>query len=165
MLNINDGFLFGAGDAKIGSITGGKAKDGKELKRKFLKTFPALGKLQTKLRLDFERSGKRHITAQDGRKIQVGSEHKLLNYLLQGNEAILAKEWAIISDKLIKKNNIDCKLLAIVHDEQNFECSKEDAPKLASILEKAATMAGEKLGFECRMDGTAKIGNSWYDIH
>jgi len=159
------GFLFGAGDAKIGSITGGKAKDGKALKAKFLKTFPALSKLQNKLRLDFERSGKRHITAQDGRKIQVGSEHKLLNYLLQGNEAILAKEWAIITDKLIKKNNIDCKLLAIVHDEQNFECSKEDAPKLASILEKAATMAGEKLGFKCRMDGTSKIGGNWYEIH
>ncbi len=159
------GFLFGAGDAKIGSITGGKSKDGKALKNKFLKTFPALGRLQTKLRLDFEKSGKRHITAQDGRKIQVGSEHKLLNYLLQGNEAILAKEWAIISAKLIKKNNINCKLLAIVHDEQNFECDKEDAPKLATILEQAATMAGEKLGFNCRMDGTSKIGNNWYEIH
>lgn len=159
------GFLFGAGDAKIGSIIGGKAKDGKSLKSKFLRTFPALGRLQTKLRLDFERSGKKHITAQDGRKIQVNSEHKLLNYLLQGNEAILAKEWAIISAKLIKKNNIDCKLLAIIHDEQNFECVEEDAPKLASILEKAATLAGEKLGFNCRMDGTSKIGRNWYEIH
>ena len=159
------GFLFGAGDAKIGSITGGKAKDGKVLKNKFLKTFPALSRLQTKLRLDFERSGKKYIIAQDGRRIQVDSEHKLLNYLLQGNEAILAKEWSILSAKLIKKNNIDCKLLAIMHDEQNFECSEEDAPKLAAILEKAATMAGEKLGFNCRMDSTSKIGNSWYDIH
>ena len=158
-------FLFGAGDTKIGSIVGGKAKDGKELKAKFLKSFPALSKLQTKLRLDFEKSGGKAITAQDGRKIQVDSPHKLLNYLLQGNEAILAKEWANISAKLIEKNNINCKLLAIMHDEQNFECSVEDAPKLATVLEKAATMAGEQLGFNCRMDGTSKIGETWYDIH
>ena len=159
------GFLFGAGDSKIGSIIGGKAKEGKLLKKRFLKQFPALSRLQNKLRLDFEKSGMRSIVAQDGRKIQVGSEHKLLNYLLQGNEAILAKEWAIITDSLIEKNNIDCKLLAIVHDEQNFECSKEDADKLAVILEKAATMAGEKLGFKCPMNGTSKIGRTWYDIH
>ena len=158
-------FLFGAGDTKIGSIVGGKAKDGKELKAKFLKSFPALSKLQSKLRLDFEKSGGKTITAQDGRKIQVDSPHKLLNYLLQGNEAILAKEWANISAKLIEKNNINCKLLAIMHDEQNFECSVEDAPKLATVLEKAATMAGEQLGFNCRMDGTSKIGETWYDIH
>ncbi len=158
-------FLFGAGDTKIGSIVGGKAKDGKELKAKFLKSFPALSKLQSKLRLDFEKSGGKAITAQDGRKIQVDSPHKLLNYLLQGNEAILAKEWANISAKLIEKNNINCKLLAIMHDEQNFECSVEDAPKLATVLEKAATMAGEQLGFNCRMDGTSKIGETWYDIH
>lgn len=158
-------FLFGAGDAKIGSIVGGKAKDGKALKAKFLKSFPALSKLQSKLRLDFEKSGGKNITAQDGRKIQVDSEHKLLNYLLQGNEAILAKEWANITAKLIEKNNVDCKLLAIMHDEQNFECSAEDAPKLATILEKAATMAGEALGFKCVMNGTSKIGNNWYEIH
>ena len=158
-------FLFGAGDAKIGSIIGGKAKEGKALKAKFLKSFPALGKLQSSLRLDFEKSGQKDIKAQDGRRIQVSSEYKLLNYLLQGNEAILAKEWAVISAKLIEKNNINCKLLAIMHDEQNFECSIEDAPKLAAILEKAATMAGEKLGFNCRMDGTSKIGRNWYEIH
>ena len=52
-----------------------------------------------------------------------------------------------------------------MHDEQNFECSVEDAPKLATVLEKAATMAGEQLGFNCRMDGTSKIGETWYDIH
>jgi hypothetical protein len=158
-------FLFGAGDAKIGSIVGGKAKDGKALKAKFLKSFPALSRLQSKLKLDFEKSGGRTITAQDGRKIQVDSEHKLLNYLLQGNEAILAKEWANTTAKLIKKNNVDCKLLAIMHDEQNFECSAEDAPKLATILEKAATMAGEALGFKCLMNGTSKIGENWYEIH
>jgi DNA polymerase I-like protein with 3'-5' exonuclease and polymerase domains len=130
-----------------------------------LRTFPLLKALQIRLIEEFHKSGKKFITAQDGRKIQVDSEHKLLNYLLQGNEAILAKEWAIVSDGLIKKNNINCKLLAIMHDEQNFECNRNDADKLAKILEESATIAGKRLGFDCTMNGNSKIGETWYDIH
>jgi len=159
------GFLFGASATKLGSIIGGKSKEGAVLKAKFLKRFPLLKELQNRLISEFTRSGSKFIIAQDGRKIQVDSEHKLLNYLLQGNEAILAKEWAIVSDSLIRKNNIDCKLLAIMHDEQNFECSKDDANKLAKILERSATIAGERLGFKCPMNGNSKIGETWYDIH
>ena len=159
------GFLFGASVSKLGTIVGGKAKEGTVLKTKFLKTFPLLKKLQNRLVDEFYMSGKKFITAQDGRKIQVDSEHKLLNYLLQGTEAILAKEWAIVSDGLIKKNNINCKLLAIMHDEQNFECNRGDADKLAKILEESATIAGQRLGFDCTMNGNSKIGETWYDIH
>jgi len=159
------GFLFGASVAKLGTIVGGKAKEGTILKTKFLRTFPLLKALQIRLIEEFHKSGKKFITAQDGRKIQVDSEHKLLNYLLQGNEAILAKEWAIVSDGLIKKNNINCKLLAIMHDEQNFECNRNDADKLAKILEESATIAGKRLGFDCTMNGNSKIGETWYDIH
>ena len=38
-------FLYGAGDAKIGSIVGGTSADGRRLKAKFLRNTPALGKL------------------------------------------------------------------------------------------------------------------------
>ena len=88
-------FLFGAGDTKIGSIVGGKAKDGKELKAKFLKSFPALSKLQTKLRLDFEKSGGKAITAQDGRKIQVDSPHSYLTICYKVTRLFLQKSGRI----------------------------------------------------------------------
>ena len=52
-----------------------------------------------------------------------------------------------------------------MHDEQNFECHPDDSKRLACILEETATEAGESLGFNCRMNGSSKIGNSWYDIH
>jgi len=159
------GFLFGAGDAKIGQITNGGAQEGRKLKNQFLRNLPALKNLQNKLKLEYEKTGNKTISLQDGRHIQVNSQHKLLNYKLQGNEAILAKEWAIISDRLIKKNNIDCKLLAVMHDEQNFECSVEDAPRLAKLLEATATMAGKKLGFDILIEGDSKIGKNWYEIH
>jgi len=70
-----------------------------------------------------------------------------------------------ISDRRIKEEGIDCKLLTVMHDEQNFECNPSQAKKLAIILEEAATEAGELLEFKCRMDGSSKIGNNWYEIH
>ena len=36
------GFLYGAGDAKIGEIVGGTAEHGAELRKKFLKATPAI---------------------------------------------------------------------------------------------------------------------------
>ena len=159
------GFLFGAGDVKTAGDLGIGTKAAKELKAKFLRGLPALGNLKDKLENQFERSGGRHIIAQDGRKIQVNSKHKVLNYLLQGNEAILTKNWMVLSDKRIKEANIDCKLLTVMHDEQNFECNPLHAEKLAIILEESATEAGKLLGFHCRMDGSSKIGKTWLDIH
>ena len=40
------GFLFGAGDAKIGAIVNGTREQGKQLKEKFLNKLPALRKVR-----------------------------------------------------------------------------------------------------------------------
>ena len=159
------GFLFGAGDAKTAGDLGITTKAAKKLKNKFLKGLPALSNIKNYLDNQFEKTGGKYIVAQDGRKILVNSKHKLLNYLLQGNEAILTKNWMVISDRKIREAGIDCKLLAVMHDEQNFECDPKRADELAKILEDSATEAGELLGFKCRMDGNSKIGNNWMEIH
>ena len=159
------GFLFGAGDAKTASDLGIKTKEAKALKAKFLKGLPALSNIKNHLDNQFEHSGGKYIVAQDGRKILCNSKHKLLNYLLQGNEAILTKNWMVLSDKKIREAGIDCKLLAVMHDEQNFECEPDRADELAKILEECATEAGDMLKFNCRMDGNSKIGNNWMEIH
>ena len=159
------GFLFGAGDQKTAGDLNISTSEAKDLKAKFLRGLPALGSLKDRLENQFERSGNKYIIAQDGRKILVNSKHKVLNYLLQGNEAILTKNWMVLSDKKIREENIDCKLLTVMHDEQNFECNPLHSEKLAIILEETATEAGKLLGFECRMDGSSKIGENWLDIH
>jgi len=157
--------LFGSGDAKIGTIVGGTSRDGRKLKSKFLNNLPSLSTLINKLKDQYKESGKKFIKLQDGKKIQVDSDHKILNYRLQGDEATLTKEWMCVSDKRIKKEGLRCNLLAVMHDEQNFECHPDDAKRLAKLLEETATEAGENLGFNCRMDGSSKIGKNWYEIH
>ena len=157
--------LFGSGDAKIGTIVGGNSRDGRKLKNKFLNSLPSLGALLSNLRVEYKTSNDKYIKLQDKRKIQVDSAHKILNYRLQGDEAILTKEWMCVSSRRILEEGIRCKLLAVMHDEQNFECHPDDSKKLAKLLEDSATEAGRNLGFNCRMDGNSKIGKNWYEIH
>ena len=42
-------FLYGAGDAKIGSIVGGSSRKGAQLKQRFLDSLPALSRLINKV--------------------------------------------------------------------------------------------------------------------
>lgn len=73
-------FLYGAGDAKIGSIVGGSARDGKRLKEKFLRNTPALRALRERVGVA---SGRGYVLGLDGRRVYVRSEHAALNTLLQ----------------------------------------------------------------------------------
>ena len=155
-------FLYGAGDAKIGSIVGGTAKVGKELKSKFLSQTPALAKL-------IERVGKQAakgwVPGLDGRRIWVRSEHAALNSLLQGAGAIVMKKALVLFNDKIKANKWPVKLVANVHDEFQFECPQsiaEDAGKAArmSIIE-----AGMCYNLRCPLDGEYKIGRNWRETH
>lgn len=96
------GFLFGAGDAKIGKIVKGTSADGARLKEQFLAGLPALGALLERLTNEWKGTAKKRynakwnkmehydgfITGLDGRPILVPFEHQILVYLLQSDEAI-----------------------------------------------------------------------------
>jgi DNA polymerase I-like protein with 3'-5' exonuclease and polymerase domains len=155
-------FLYGAGDAKIGSIVGGNARDGSRLKSKFLAQTPALAKLIERVA---KQASKGWVPGLDGRRIWVRSEHAALNSLLQGAGAIVMKKALVIFYDKIKANKWNVKLVANVHDEFQFECPKdiaEDAGKAArmSIIE-----AGEFYQLRCPLDGEYKIGKNWRETH
>ena len=84
-------FLYGAGDAKIGRIVHGDAKDGKRLKKKFLEQTPAIARLRQAITnvLVEEYHGKivkwkrKYLKGLDGRMLHVRSLHSALNLLLQ----------------------------------------------------------------------------------
>jgi DNA polymerase I len=155
-------FLYGAGDAKIGSIVGGTAKDGAKLKAKFLARTPALAKLLERVSKQASRGW---VPGLDGRKIWVRSEHAALNSLLQGAGAIVMKKALVLFNDKIKANKWPVKLVANVHDEFQFECPQsiaEDAGKAArmSIIE-----AGQFYNLRCPLDGEYKIGQTWKHTH
>ncbi len=155
-------FLYGAGDSKIGTIVGGTAKDGERLKRKFLTQTPALASLLERVG---KQAAKGWVPGLDGRRIWVRSEHAALNSLLQGAGAIVMKKALCIFYDKIKAKKWPVKLVANVHDEFQFECSKEVAEEAGKAARMSIIEAGQFYQLRCPLDGEYKIGKSWRETH
>ena len=155
-------FLYGAGDSKIGSIVGGSAKAGKELKRSFLSQTPALLKLITAV------SGyaiKGFVPGLDGRMIWVKSEHAALNSLLQGAGAVVMKKALVLFNEQIIKNKWPVKMVVNVHDEFQWETTEKYATITGEAGKQAIVDAGLFYNLRCPLDGEYKIGRSWRETH
>lgn len=177
------GFLFGAGDAKIGKIVNGDAARGRQLKEQFLKGLPALGNLIERLTEEWKRTAKKRynpkfnrfeyfdgeVKGLDGRPIKVPSEHQILVYLLQSDEAIQMAAAYNIANANIKKAGLkygeDYGFVAWYHDEFTVECKPEYAEMIKKISEDAIVKAGEFFKIQCPHAGQGKIGYNWYEVH
>jgi DNA polymerase I-like protein with 3'-5' exonuclease and polymerase domains len=155
-------FLYGAGDAKIGSIVGGSARDGTKLKAKFLAQTPALARLLQRVG---KQAAKGWVPGLDGRRIWVRSEHAALNSLLQGAGAIVMKKALVIFDDKRLANNWPVKYVANVHDEAQLECPKNIAEEVGKAFKQSIIEAGEAYNLRCPLDGEYKIGRNWRETH
>lgn len=156
-------FLYGAGDAKIGSIVGGTAKDGKKLKEKFLESTPALKKLREGVIKAAQDRG--WLRGFDGRILRVRSTHSALNTLLQGMGAIVMKYWLIEVAKVADEEGLDWNPSANIHDEGQFEVREDHVERFMGICTQAFLTISKKLGPKCLLEGEAKVGDTWYDTH
>lgn len=155
-------YLYGAGDAKIGSIVGGSARDGAKLKAKFLSSLPALSRL---IGTVSKYAAKGWVPGLDGRRIWVRSEHAALNSLLQGAGAIVMKKALVIFDDKRKANKWPVKYVANVHDEAQLECPKDIAEEVGKAFRQSIIEAGEFYKLRCPLDGEYKIGRNWRETH
>lgn len=155
-------FLYGAGDSKIGSIVGGSAKAGKELKRSFLSQTPALLKLITAVS---GYAAKGFVPGLDGRMIWVRSEHAALNSLLQGAGAVVMKKALVLFNEQIIKNKWPVKMVVNVHDEFQWETTEKYATITGEAGKQAIVDAGLFYNLRCPLDGEYKIGKSWRETH
>lgn len=154
--------LYGAGAEKVGSIAGFGSVRGKKLIDNFINNTPGLAPLKQKLS-KFVKKG--HVPGLDGRRIRIRSDHAALNTLLQGAGAIIAKQWLVEADRLLREHNVDAKLMAWVHDEVQYSVLPQQAEQAARLIEKAANIAGEVLQFRCPVDAEGKVGNNWKECH
>lgn len=161
------GVLYGAGSEKVGSIVGKDAKEGTKIKKNFEKNVPAYKSLITDVGNVVKTKG--YLKAIDGNNFFIRSEHSALNTLLQGTGALLCKQWCIITyDRLIElgyKWKDDFAYILNIHDEFEIECREELAEEIADIAKTSTTLAGEYFKLRIRIDGEAKVGRSWADVH
>ena len=156
-------FIYGAGDGKLGDIAGGSAKDGKDLRTKFLKGLPALDKLIKGVQSKVKRT--KTLKGLDGRILHVRSAHSALNTLLQSAGAVVMKQALVHFCEEMDQREIPYGLCANVHDEFQVEAPDYAAFETAAIAEHSIQQAGVTLGFRVPLAGEAKVGNNWAETH
>lgn len=162
-------FLYGAGDAKIGSIVGGGPEEGKKLKARFLAKTPALKRLKEAVG-DAAKRG--HLVGLDGRILHVRSQHAALNTLLQSAGAVICKKWLVILEERLQQYGFkhgwdgDYAFCAWSHDEVQIACrTPELATAIAAFATKAVWQAGQDFRFRCPLAGESKTGKHWGETH
>lgn len=153
-------FLYGAGDGKIGSIVGGKAKEGKALKAKFFKTLPALEKLITSVT---KSASKGYITGLTGRRLYIRSPHAALNTLLQSAGAYVMKYYTVALYSNLK--GYDATMVGNIHDEVQMEVLETQVDEVKKIAEASFAEVTDLLNFRIKLEGEAQDGETWYDTH
>ena len=164
------GFLYGAGDEKVGQIVGGDSAHGKALKARFLKGLPALKYLKDAVQLKAKTD--KCLRGLDGRSVYIRSSHSALNTLLQSAGALVCKLWVVLVEAEMQRLGFkhgwdgDYALCAWSHDEIQVACR---TPEIAAVVSRVATeqvtTAGVIFNFRCRLNGESKQGTTWAQTH
>ena len=164
-------YLFGAGDAKLGSILTGKpnAAAGKKSREDFARSIKGLQELRNKLTSIWKQTnyatGDGWFPGLDGRPVYANSEHQCLNYLLQSAEGITCKAALSYSMDKIKEEGLRAEPRLFYHDEIAYVAHPEDANRVGEILQESFKEAPKTFGVECMDGGDYVIGKSYAEVH
>jgi hypothetical protein len=175
--------LFGGGDPKLAKTAKKPAGSGAELRSKLYKGLDGLEELMERLTKEWKETAKKRfnkqynrmeyydgkITGLDGRPIVVPSEHMLLVYLLQSDEAIMMaaaynrfhKRMEVLGYTYGKEYGTVC----WYHDEFTVECDEDIAHIVKKESEDSIAWAGKFYNILCPHLGQGAIGKNWYEIH
>lgn len=174
--------LFGGQDKKLGN-TAKKPGRGAEVRKALYHGLDGLQQLVEGLVKEWRATARQKynprfnkmeyfngkITGLDGRPITVPSEHALLVYLLQSDEAIMMQAAYNKCHKMLQARGYvygdDYGFVCWYHDEYTIECREEIAKDVAYCSEQAIAWAGNFFKIPCPHLGHAAIGKSWYAIH
>ena len=159
------GFLYGAGDEKVGSIIGRGVKEGRAIKKRFLQQTPALKRLRDAVNSSAEKG---YILGLDKRRIPIRHAHASLNTLLQSAGALICKQWYVTIEKNLRLNSYtkeDVSIVAFVHDEVQLQVKKGLEEKVGTIITQAMHEVEKHYQFKCKLDSEYKYGQHWADTH
>ena len=169
LLEHYDAFNYGAGDAKLGSIVGGDAADGAELRAKFLDSLPKLGRLINSVK---RASGKGYLKGLDSRKIAMRKgedgrimRHKALNTLLQGSGAIVMKKSCVLLWDDVRRSRLKAHKILDMHDEGQAEVFKDHVELYSDLAVKSIVNAGEHYNLNIPLAAEAMQGMNLAETH
>lgn len=180
--NLNYGFMFGASDNKLGSMVGGNKDTGGVVREALLSVSAGFGALVADITAQWRKTAKRkmgkwgrleysdgYIIGLDGRPIYIESEHAILVYLLQSDEAIMmAAAYCFLFKRAEKRGwkfGVDWGMLAWVHDEYQCEVREDIAEEFSKVAEQCIVDAGKFYNIQCPHAGESDIGINWGETH
>jgi DNA polymerase I-like protein with 3'-5' exonuclease and polymerase domains len=174
-------FIYGAGDAKLGTIleapAGKEIAYGRQSRARFLKNLPALGKITKKVkdRVEGKATKKdgsplpRWLKGLDGRRLSCRSSHSAFNTLLQSAGAVLMKQALVILDARLQDAGlipgVHYEFVGNIHDEWQIEVDEDKGEFVGKTAKESIKLAGEHFKFGCPLDGDYKVGKTWADTH
>ena len=138
--------IYGAGDAKLGQVVGGSAKDGKRIRQSIANNIPSFESLRNRVQ---GAARKGYIKGLDGRKVSIRSEHAALNSLLQSAGSIVMKEALVLFNRTIKEKGLDAHFVGNIHDEWQLEVREDLAEQVGQLGVQAIEEAGKTLQLKC----------------
>lgn len=166
--------VYGAGDAKLGSIVNEFASEeeqtklGAALRTKFLANLKGFKEVMKMVR-NWSRKG--FVPGLDGRLVPVRSEHAALNSKLQSDAALIAKKWIVNYYDYLHAEGLECGwdkdfvFLGWIHDENQSACLPWHAELLKATSLRAAADAGKFFNFRIPVAAAAKHGWNWAETH
>jgi len=155
-------FLLGAGVGKIAEILGCNAAQANKSMQNFYEALPTLKRLKSEASRAASMGWMKGL---DGRILAIGSEHLALSVYLQGGETVIMRLANLFWQRQAKKEGINFKQCAWVHDEWQTEVDEHQAHRLGEIQVQSIVDAGKFFKLNCPMDGEAKIGKNWLETH
>lgn len=161
--------LYGAGDAKLGSIKGSGTQEqlkqlGFTMRHSFMAKVPAYKNLVNNVKLAIQSRGKQ-LVGIDGRILQIRHEHAALNTLLQNAGAVAVKLATVNFADNMKSRGIEFNPCLHIHDEWEVYTKDSDAEITKQIAVESIKQAGEELNFKCPLTGESRSGQTWYEVH
>ena len=180
--NLNYAFMFGASDNKLGDIIGENKDTGTRIRDALLSVSTGFSDLVLNLTKEWVSNAKTRLNdwdnlehydgwveGLDGRPIHIESEHQILVYVLQSDEAILMqhalvllKEWC---DAEGWTHGKEYGFVANVHDEFSAEVRDDLTERYLHLGCEAIAESGRRLKIACPHQGDGMIGKNWMEVH
>lgn len=154
--------LYGAGDAKIGTVVGGTAADGRALRKRFLDSLPAYNTLLSKVQ---SAATKGWLLGLDKRKIPIRHEHAALNSLLQCAGSVVVKTATARMHQIWNRHSISAKQVGHFHDECQIQADTADAEVAGKAFIDGLKWTEKFYQLRCPLDGECKVGKDWSITH
>ena len=160
--------MYGGQAAKLAETMGCSLQDAQEYYDMFWGNYAPLAAFRDTIGGVWkQRGGKKsgYLKGLDGRKLYARSQHSLVNMMFQSGGSIVVKLATVLTDRWVKKYNINSWQVLHMHDEFQRETDPNHVELVQALSCKAFEEAGRYFKMNVPIVGTAKVGANWRDTH